>query len=39
MKLVILYNKIVIHDIKNNYTIFIYFAIPIILQHDLVVGW
>ncbi len=27
MKLVILYNKIVIHDIKNNYTIFIYFAI------------
>jgi hypothetical protein len=27
MKLVILYNKIVIHDIKNNYTIFIYLAI------------
>jgi hypothetical protein len=27
MKLVILYNKIVMHDIKNNYTIFIYFAI------------
>jgi hypothetical protein len=27
MKLVISYNKIIMHDIKNNYTIFIYFAI------------
>jgi hypothetical protein len=27
MKLVILYNKIVVHDIKKNYTIFMYFAI------------
>jgi hypothetical protein len=27
MKLVILYNKIVMHDIKMNYKIFVYFAI------------
>jgi hypothetical protein len=27
MKLGILYNKILMHDIKKNYTLFVYFAI------------